>query len=407
MSANARAGGGLLHALRGMPLWPLAATLAVQTLATMALFSVPAAAPEIARELRVPGALSGVFVSIVYTVGIGSAVLSPGFVHRYGAVRVSQVVLVAVLGMLIAAAGGSMATLALGAIVLGLAYGAIAPASTHLLVPQTPPPVFNLVMSLRQIGVPLGGVLGALIVPPIVVAANWRTAMLAQLVPALLLLLLMEIPRRAWDSDRNPRHRLWTGVLLQPVRLLREDNRLRRLSFASFVFSGVQLCFIAFMTVQLTGIVRLGLVRAGMALAAYQIAGAVSRPIWGWVADRLLSPAQMLALLGFGMAAAALGSGWLGPSWPWAAILGLALLGGATASGYTGLAYAEYARLGGTRRTEATGLGTAVMFAGVTVFPSGFGAAITALGGYVVPDAVLAGLAAVAAVLLCAEPARG
>ena len=53
-----------------MPIWPLAATLAVQTLATMALFSVPAAAPEIAHDLGVPGTLSGVFVSIVYTVGI-------------------------------------------------------------------------------------------------------------------------------------------------------------------------------------------------------------------------------------------------------------------------------------------------------------------------------------------------
>ncbi len=389
-----------------MPIWPLAATLAVQTLATMALFSVPAAAPEIAHDLGVPGTLSGVFVSIVYTVGIVSAVLSPGFVHRYGAVRVSQVVLLAVLGMLGAAAGGSLGALALGAVVLGLAYGAIAPASTHLLVPQTPPAVFNLVMSLRQIGVPLGGVLGALIVPPIVVAASWRAAMLTELVPVALLLLLMEIPRRRWDVDRDPSRRLWSGVLLQAVRLLREDRRLRRLSVASFVFSGVQLCFIAFMTVQLTGVVRLGLVRAGMALAVYQVAGAISRPVWGWVADRWLSPAHMLAVLGFGMAAAALAGGWLGAGWPWIAVLGLAVMGGATASGFTGLAYAEYARLGGVRRTEATGLGTAVMFAGVTLFPSGFGAAVTWLGGYAVPDAALAGLAVLAALPLCGTPER-
>ncbi|HEY6430839.1 MAG TPA: MFS transporter [Acetobacteraceae bacterium] len=407
MSANAQFAGGTWSSFRGMPLWPLAATLAVQTLATMALFSVPAAAPEIARELGVPGALSGVFVSIVYTVGIASALISPGFVHRYGAVRVSQVVLLAVLGMLAAAAGGSLGSLALGAVVLGLAYGAIAPASTHLLVPQTPPPVFNLVMSLRQIGVPLGGVLGAIIVPRIVVGAGWRAAMLAELMPALVLLVLMELPRRTWDADRSPGRRLWSGTLLQPWRLLRDDRRLRPLSLASFVFSGVQLCFIAFMTVQLTAVVRLGLIQAGMALAAYQVAGAVSRPVWGWVGDRFLSPARMLALLGFGMAITTLAAGWLGPSWPWAGILGVALLGGATAGGYTGLAYAEYARLGGTRRTEATGLGTAVMFAGVTIFPSAFGAAISVLGGYAVADAVLATLAAVAAALLCRTPEPG
>ena len=216
-----------------MPVWPLAAALAVQILATMAQFSVPAAAPQIARDLGVPGTLSGMFVSIVYTVGIGSAVLSPGFVHRYGAVRVSQVVLLAVLGMLLASTGGSLIALAIGAIVLGLAYGAIAPAGTHLLVPQTPKLAFNLVMSLRQIGVPLGGVLGALIVPPIAIAASWRVAMLVQTAPALLLLFLLEIPRRRWDAGRDPHQKLWSGALPRQIGLLRENGMLRRLSGAS------------------------------------------------------------------------------------------------------------------------------------------------------------------------------
>ncbi len=169
--------------------------------------------------------------------------------------------------MLLTAAAGSLAALALGAVVLGLAYGAIAPASTHLLVPKTPRPVFNLVMSLRQIGVPLGGVLGALFVPPMVGLIGWRGALLTELVPVLAMLLLLELPRRGWDSDRDRDWKLWGPTLLQPFRLLREDRRLRALSVASFVYSGVQLCFIAFMTVQLTSVVRLDLVRAGFALA--------------------------------------------------------------------------------------------------------------------------------------------
>jgi MFS family permease len=389
--------------LRGMPIWPLAAALAVQTLATMAQFSVPAAAPQIARDLGVPGTFSGMFVSIVYTVGIGSAVLSPGFVHRYGAVRVSQVVLLAVLGMLLASTGGSVAALGVGAVVLGLAYGAIAPSGTHLLVPQTPKSVFNLVMSLRQIGVPLGGVLGALIVPPIAVAASWRLAMLVQMVPVLLLLVLLEVPRRRWDAQRDPHRRLWSDALPRQIGLLRQNRMMRRLSVASFVYSGTQLCFVAFMTVQLTGVVRLGLVRAGFALALYQIAGSVSRPVWGWVADRYFSPGAMLAGLGFGMAAVALAAAHLGPGWPWAAVSVVALLGGATSAGYTGLVYAEYARLGGAQGTEATGLGTAMAFAGVTVFPSAFGAGVNALGGYAIPYYGLAVMAALAALLLCAR----
>ena len=383
-----------------MPFWPLAATLAVQTFATMSLFSVPTAAPEIARDLHVPGSLIGIFVSLVYGVGIVSALLSPGFVRRFGAVRATQVSLLAVTGMLLTAAAGSVVSLALGAVVLGLAYGAIAPASTHLLVPQTPRPVFNLVMSLRQIGVPLGGVLGALFVPPMVGLVGWRGTLLTELVPVLALLVLLEWPRRAWDHDRDKHWPLWGGTLLAPFRLLREDRQLRALSVASFVFSGVQLCFIAFMTVQLTSVVRVDLVRAGVALALYQVAGAASRPVWGWIADRYLSPSRMLALLGFAMALAALAVGRFGPGWPWAAVLGVATFGGLTASGFTGVAYAEYARLGGARRTEATGLGTAAMFAGVMLLPSVFGAAVTTWGGWFLPYAGLAVLSVGSALLL-------
>ncbi len=400
-------GSSVGHSLRGMPVWPLAATIAVQTLATMALFSVPTAAPEIARDFGIPGPLVGIFVSVVYSVGIISAVLAPGFVHRYGAVRVSQAVLVTVIGMLaFAASAGTPALLGLAGVVLGLGYGATAPASTHLLVPQTPQPVFNMVMSIRQIGVPLGGVLGALIVPPVVLAIGWRLALSAEIAPVLLLVLLLEVPRRKWDTGLNPSRPLWSGVLLEPFRLLRADRRLRRLSVASFFYSGVQLSFIAFMTVQLTTVAGFSLVDAGFALALYQVSGAVSRPVWGWIADRFLTPTRTLSVHGFGMAIACVGAGAFGAGWPSTGVVLVAILGGATASGYTGVAYAEYAHLGGGRRTEATGLGTAAMFMGVMLIPSGFGVAVTGLGGYGLPYGALALFAALSALLLFAAPRR-
>ena len=59
------------------PWSPLVATLALQTLATMAAYSMPAAAPEIGRGLGVEPALVGVFISFVYGVGMFSALLSP------------------------------------------------------------------------------------------------------------------------------------------------------------------------------------------------------------------------------------------------------------------------------------------------------------------------------------------
>jgi MFS family permease len=389
-----------------MPMLPLLATIAVQTLATMALYSLPTLAPEVARDLHVNGALVGGFVATAYGVGIISALLSPGLIRRYGGVRATQAVLLAAVGMLLLAASSfGVAGLAFAAVVLGLGYGAAAPASTHLLVPHTPRSVFNLVMSLRQIGVPLGGVAAALMLPPLVLVFGWRGSLLIELIPVCLLIVSMELPRRTWDLDRDPAVNPWGRTLLQPFRLLR-DRRILRLSASCFIYSGLQLCFVAFMTVHLTTVAGFNLVRAGQVLAIYQVAGAISRPIWGWIADRYLTPTRTLAIHGAGMAVAAILTGQFGPEWPAADVLAVALLAGCTAGGYTGVAYAEYASLGGTRRTESSGLGTALMFSGGLLIPPLFGASVTYLGGYAVTYRAIAILALASAVLMWWPPPR-
>lgn len=348
----------------------------------MAAYSIPAAAPAVARDLGVDGTLAGFFISIVYGVGIVSAFLSPGFIHRFGAVRVGQTVGIAALIMLLVASSDGVAGLALGAVLLGLAYGATAPVATHLLVPRTPPGAVNLVLSIRQVGVPLGGVMGGLIVPPIVLGFGWRPALLVQVVPVLLIVGLLELVRRRWDADRDASRPIFKGGALQPFGLLRESAALRRLSLACFVYSGIQLCFVAFMTVHLTSAAAFDLIHAGQALATYQIAGVVSRPIWGWLADRAKTARFLLALQGVVMAGAAILAGRFGADWHHLAVLATCVLAGATASGYTGIAYGEYARLGGARRTEATGLASSVMFAGSMLLPSLFGVAVKVFDGY-------------------------
>ena len=382
------------------PVWPLLAMLATQALATMAAYSLPAVAPAVARDLGVPGALVGVFISTVYGVGIVSALLSPGFIARYGAVRVSQLVLLATLAMLVVAAAGSVASIALGAALLGLAYGATAPAAAHLLVPRTPPGMMNLVLSIRQIGVPLGGVLAGLAMVPLTLAVGWRQALLWLALPVALLLLLVQIPRERWDRGRDPARAVLDRRAAAPFALLAENPTLRRLAFASFVYSGLQLCFISFMTVHLTSRAGFDLIAAGQALAVYQVAGVVSRPIWGWLADRLVPPRMLLAVQGLIMCAAAILAGRFAPGWSPPLVLAVCAAAGATASGFTGIAYAEFARIGGPRRTEATGLGAGIMFAGVMVLPSAFAVVVSASGEYAVAYVAVGVLAGLSGLLL-------
>jgi predicted MFS family arabinose efflux permease len=381
------------------PLGPLAATLAVQTLATGAAYSLPAVAPAIARDLGVHPALIGFFISTVYGVGILSALLSPVSIRRSGAVRASQAVLVATLAMIMAAATGTIAGIAAAAALMGLAYGATAPASTHLLVPLTPPLQMNLVLSLRQIGVPLGGALAGLIMPPLALGWGWQAALALQAGPVLLLLGWLAVVRRRWDRDQVQVAPGSPG-LFGPLRLLRRNPPLKSLCLAGFVYSGLQLCFIVYMTTHLTTVAGFDLVRAGQALAAYQMAGVIARPVWGWLADNAVEARLLLALQGAIMCAMAFLAGEFGPGWPAAAVLAVCIAAGATASGFTGIAYGEYARLGGAGRTEATGLGAAAMFSGVMVLPAAMSVAITLSGSYDLAYASVGLLALLAGALL-------
>lgn len=387
--------------MTGIPYIALLIGLLVQTLVTMAAYSIPAAAPAIATDLGIAGERVGLFIAIVYGVGMTSAVLSPSFIHRFGAVRVSQFILLSGLCMLsVAAVGGTVTTLAVAAVLLGIGYGATAPSSSLLLMRRTPPQMHNLIFSIRQIGVPLGGVLGGLTVPPLVLHFNWQTALGIQLVPMLALLVLLQTVRNRYDADRNPIHPIQISGLLGPFRLLSSHNEIRPLALAVFFFAGTQLCFVAYTSVHLTSRADFDLVAAGQMLAAYQIAGVVSRPIWGVIADRWLSARIMLGLLGLVMAAMALLAATFSPQWsrPW--ILLVSLVAGASASGYTGIAFAEFARIGGRDRVaEATGLGAFSQFFGVMVLPTLF-SILVSVGDYAVAYKTIAVLASLSAAAL-------
>ena len=364
------------------PTGPLATTLAVQTLSTAAAYSIPSVAPAVARDLGVNPALVGFFISMVYGVGILSALFSPPAIARYGAVLVTQAVLVATVAMLSTAATGSIAAIALSAVLMGLAYGATAPASTHLLVPRTPPAYMNLVLSIRQIGVPLGGMMASLAMPPLTLLLGWQTSLLAQLVPVLLLAIVIQLWCMGWDADRPKRDSTQKVNFFAPLAMLKTSSPLRRLSFAAFIYSGLQLCFMVFMTTQLTTKAGFDLVHAGRTLAAYQLAGVISRPIWGWLSDRVMGARWWLGIQGIAMCVMAVLAGTFSQDWPAPMIVLVCMVAGATASGFTGIAYGEYARLGGARRTEATGVGAAFMFSGVMFLPSAMSVAVALTGSY-------------------------
>ena len=134
-------GAGLVRGSGGSPVIPagpwatLAVTLAIQAMVSMAVFSVPVLAPELARLLGVSPSLVGPYVAIVYVGAIMASTLAGPLVLRYGALRVSQcATLSCAAGLALLATVPSIPAAIIGGLLVGLGCGPITPASSLMWV---------------------------------------------------------------------------------------------------------------------------------------------------------------------------------------------------------------------------------------------------------------------------------
>jgi MFS family permease len=378
-------------------MFALIATLAIQALVSMAVLTPPVFATLAAPEIGVGANTIGIYTGLIYAAACLAAAASGGPIRRRGAIRVSQLGLAACGLGLAFVATASLVPVLLGAVLLGAGYGPITPASSHLLIRQTPPQRRALVFSIKQTGVPLGGMLAGIVVPALVLALGWRGAALAVAGSCGLLALVVEPLHRSLDGDADPGVRGDSGVLAA-IRLVLTAPALRRLALASLAFSAMQLCFSAFVVTFLTERVGLALTVAGAVMAAAQAAGIGARILWGWVADRFLSARQLLLLLGLVMAGAGAAVGLVTASWPLAATVAASLVLGASALGWNGVYLAEVARLAPAEAVGvATGGALSLTFLGVVIGPSLFSAVVAATGSYRPAFLAAAGFAAAAA----------
>ncbi len=360
----------------------LAETTAAQALGTMAVLTIPAIAPEVGAALDVAPGFVGNQVGLVYLAAALCSLGAGSLVAAVGPWRTSQIAMLLAAGGSLLASIPHLAGLALGSVAIGLAYGLLNPAASDLLARHTPPSRRNLVFAIKQTGVPLGGVGAGLIAPPLALAAGWSAPLWLVAAGGLLLAVASQPARAGWDAGRPLGTRSGWQVL-GGFRLLGISATLPWLAGASFFFSAVQLCVIAFLVVILVEEAGLGLVMAGTVLAAAQVAGAVGRVLWGVVADQLQD--GLLVLLGLAalMAAGSAAVTWLSPAWPVPLLAAAFMLLGATAVGWNGVYLSEIARLSPASAVSAvTGSAMCITFAGVVVGPALFSALHGPLGGY-------------------------
>jgi len=362
----------------------LAVTLAIQALVSMAVLTVPAMAPAMAQSLNVSPTLIGLYIAVVYAGAMLASLMSGPWVLRWGAIRVSQLgLLVCAAGLvLLAAAPGAVSAL-VGAFLIGVGYGPITPASSHLLARTTPPDRVSLVFSIKQTGVPLGGVMAGALVPGLLVWGGTDAALLAVAVGNLVCAVIAQPMREALDADREPGRPLGVASITGPIRLVVSQPQLAQLTSFSFVFSAVQMCLATYLVTYLHSALGYSLVVAGVVLSTAQVGGVVGRVLWGYMADRWLGPRRMLAALAVLMALCCAITAALQVGGPLVLVLVLMAAFGASATGWNGVYLAEVARLAPAgQASAATGGALSVTFLGVVLGPVLFGTLSGAFDSY-------------------------
>ena len=381
--------------------WSLTVTTAIQAMVSMALLTLPAMAPAVARALAVPSTLVGAYVALCYFAAMLSSLVGGTLVRRLGAIRVSQ------LGLGLCAVGLALCALpwlpavALGALCIGAGYGPITPASSHLLALTTPAHRMSLVFSIKQTGVPAGGMLAGALVPGLSLWLGWQGTLLAVAGVCALCAALAQPLRAALDADRQPAQPLALQALFKPIGMVLGHPSLRALAACSFLFSAVQVSTTAYMVTYLNESLGMTLLAAGAALSVSQLAGVVGRIAWGAVADRGLGPRNTLMLLATLMMAGSVLTALLQPQWPTLLIWAIVALLGASAIGWNGVYLATVARQAPPGQAGVATGGTLLFtFLGVVCGSPAFGALAGASGSYRIAFAALALPAALALGLL-------
>ncbi len=389
----------------------LATTLAIQIYTAMAASAPAILAPVLAADLGVTPTWIGVFISLVYAGAMIGSLACGGFIARYGPIRVSQAcVLVCAAGTATVALlpAAALPLLVLAAFATGLGYGPITPSSSAVLVRTTPTAQMGLTFSIKQTGVPAGIALGGALLPGMALALGWRGTLLVVAAVGVLVALSAQPIRAALDAHREGAQPFSLRSIVLPLRTVMQTKELRDLSLVGLGFAAVQVCITTYLVVFLHEALGWTLIAAGLALTCATIGAVVGRIAWGIVADRLLTPAQTLALIGLlasgcGLVLAAATNAW--PAW---LLLPLATLYGGIAIGWNGVQLAELARRSPPGMAGAvTGASGFVTFGGVVAGPTLFAALAGAFASYRVGFLMAAVVSGVVAVVLLVDSRGG
>ncbi|HEX9819545.1 MAG TPA: MFS transporter [Methylomirabilota bacterium] len=371
----------------------LALVTLAHVLGALAVLSVAPLAPFLLESLGLTRAQVGLFLPAVYLGGVVMALPAGWLTDRLG-VRATLGLgqLVIGTGVLLAAASWSLASCLAFLVLAGFGFSVLNPSTGKAVVEWFPPRQRGVAMGIKQTGLTLGGLLGALTLPPLALVYGWRRALVVagalSLVSAAVVALVYRAPVGPAPVEPAERARLSElAVFLRRPGIL--------VVFGSgLALSMAQSSVLAYLALYARDTLAVSAVAAGQFLALAQVGGTGSRLAWGAISDRMFGgrrrPGVVInALIGaVAYAAFALGA-WL----PLPVAVPLAVVAGAGAFGWVGLYLALVAEIGGARYAGLlTGAAVTFAWSGVLLGPPLFGLVLEATGSYTLPWLLLAAI---------------
>lgn len=377
---------------KAVPAWlvPVTAIFILQTTAAFLGRFIPIIAPAMSAEFGWAGSSIG-YMATAASLG-AFAVLAGGatLLRLMGSMRVLQITL------LLGAAGmlfflNSSVSVALAAcLFMGLANGAANPAGSDILQRFSPPGHRNLIFSIKQAGVPLGGVIAGLLVPLLVVIIGWRASI--GVCASLVLLATLLTWRVSSRCDQPQATGRWPfslprlsslRALREPLRSLRSNDPLWKISIVGSVFAISQSCWFTFTVIYLIDRLGYSLALAGVVFAVMQAGGVIGRVVLGWLSDHMHSATFSLSMAAGLSTFTTVLLGLSSPGWPVWTIVLLAFVAGASAASWNGVQIAEVARYSPSHLITETAAGSSVLVSIVNMLvPTAFAAFVAVTGRY-------------------------
>jgi MFS family permease len=366
--------------------------------------ALPVFAPKLMQAAGMPPEAYG---WVGGALGFGSVwlyVANNAFTVALGPVRAWLVAaLIAVVGSALTLIG-LYTTILLGSVCLGFAYATATPAGAQILADHTPRAYRGSLFSLRQAGVPLGGVIAGALGSWLIVVYGWRAAFTIMVACAVgLCSVLLMAPRQYNESrPRHPfqlAHMFHISNVLNPFRTVAATPGLQRLSAACIGFSAVQGATIAFFVTFMTAGLGFSLTFAGTLYAMLLAASVAGRIVLGFVADWLGSPRPVLGALAILSVISSLMIAAMSAHWNTPLVFAVVLFVGFSIATWNGLYLAEIALLAPDNVSEATAATTFFVFSTYMVTPPIAGI-IIGLFGYRAVFLVTACLAVTSAAIL-------